>query len=329
MILADKIIALRKKNGWSQEELAEKMDVSRQSVSKWEGAQSVPDLDKIVRLSQIFGVTIDFLLKDEYEEVEYTEETAEPEKMNVRRVTMEEANDFLDVKEATGKWIALAVFMCIISPVCLMLLAVAQELHMIPISENAAAGMGVIALLLIIATAVAIFIFCGMQTNRFEYLKKEVFETEYGVIGMIKERQKQYKDTYTICMAIGTVLSILSVVPLFVALCFTEDDFVMVSCVCLLLFLVGIGVIFFVRAGIVWESLKTLLQEGDYTREKKRSGKVLEAFENIYWLVILAAYLGYSFYTFNWARSWIIWPVAGILYAVAEEIISAFCGRKE
>ena len=47
MILADKIIELRKKAGYSQEELAEKMGVSRQSVSKWEGALSIPDLDKI------------------------------------------------------------------------------------------------------------------------------------------------------------------------------------------------------------------------------------------------------------------------------------------
>ena len=45
MILADKITELRKKRGWSQEELAEKVDVTRQSVSKWESAQSTPDLD--------------------------------------------------------------------------------------------------------------------------------------------------------------------------------------------------------------------------------------------------------------------------------------------
>ena len=68
MILADKIIRLRKKNGWSQEELAERLKVSRQSVSKWEGAQSMPDLDKILQLSKIFGVSIDYLLKEEFEE---------------------------------------------------------------------------------------------------------------------------------------------------------------------------------------------------------------------------------------------------------------------
>lgn len=65
MILADKIINLRKKNGWSQEELAERLGVSRQSVSKYEGAQSVPDLDKILKLSEIFGVTTDYLIKDD------------------------------------------------------------------------------------------------------------------------------------------------------------------------------------------------------------------------------------------------------------------------
>ena len=47
MIFADKLIELRKKNGWSQEELSERLNVTRQSVSKWEGAQSIPDLDKI------------------------------------------------------------------------------------------------------------------------------------------------------------------------------------------------------------------------------------------------------------------------------------------
>ena len=69
MILADKIIENRKKNGWSQEELANKLGVSRQSVSKWESAQAVPDLKKILQLSEVFGVSTDYLLKDEVEEL--------------------------------------------------------------------------------------------------------------------------------------------------------------------------------------------------------------------------------------------------------------------
>ena len=77
MILADKIIQLRKKNGWSQEELAEKLGVSRQAVSKWEGAQATPDLNKLLAMSRLFGVTTDYLLKDDMEAEEYAQSTDE------------------------------------------------------------------------------------------------------------------------------------------------------------------------------------------------------------------------------------------------------------
>lgn len=89
MIFAEKLVQMRKKAGWSQEELAAQMNVSRQSVSKWEGAQSIPDLEKIIHLSKLFNVSTDYLLKDE----------------------MEEANAFLSVKEETSKIIANGVFL--------------------------------------------------------------------------------------------------------------------------------------------------------------------------------------------------------------------------
>jgi len=58
MILAEKISEERKKNGWSQEELAEKLSVSRQSVSKWESGQSVPDLNRILEMARIAGLDV-------------------------------------------------------------------------------------------------------------------------------------------------------------------------------------------------------------------------------------------------------------------------------
>ena len=62
MILGEKIAVLRKQNGWSQEDLAEQLQISRQSVSKWESGASIPDLDRIVKLSALFGVSTDYLL---------------------------------------------------------------------------------------------------------------------------------------------------------------------------------------------------------------------------------------------------------------------------
>ena len=64
MTLAEKILSLRTQRGMSQDDLAEKLEVSRQSVSKWETAQSTPDLDKIIKLANLFGVTVDELVRE-------------------------------------------------------------------------------------------------------------------------------------------------------------------------------------------------------------------------------------------------------------------------
>lgn len=63
MDFSEKLLTLRKANDMTQEQLAEKLDVSRQSVSKWESGQATPDLEKIVALSTVFNVTTDYLLK--------------------------------------------------------------------------------------------------------------------------------------------------------------------------------------------------------------------------------------------------------------------------
>ena len=135
MILAEKIAEQRKKNGWSQEELAEKLSVSRQSVSKWESAQSVPDLNRVLKLAEIFGVATDYLLKDEIETTQNITdfETTENAK-NVRKVTMEEANDFISHRKKTVPIVALGVSLCIASPVVLIALAGLSEKA--GISEN-------------------------------------------------------------------------------------------------------------------------------------------------------------------------------------------------
>ena len=114
MILAEKISEGRKKNGWSQEELAEKLSVSRQSVSKWESGQSVPDLNRILEMARIFGVTTDYLLKDEIEEAENVDGFKSTESSKkLRKVTTEEADEFLRIKTKTSPIIAYGVYLCV------------------------------------------------------------------------------------------------------------------------------------------------------------------------------------------------------------------------
>ncbi len=326
MILADKIIMLRKKNGWSQEELAEKMDVTRQSVSKWESAQSTPDLAKILQLSGLFGVSTDYLLKDELEEAEYTNDVQETSA--VRRVSIEEANEFLQVKEFTAKRIAFGTFLCIFSPVLLMVLAAGSETGNFPISENFAGGFGLIVMFLLVAAAAAMFISCGAKTGPFEYLEKQVFETEYGVTGMVKERQKQYRDRYTRYNVLGTCICILSVIPLFAGAFLSENDLFMICMLSVMMIFVGIGVVFFITAGIRWASMQKLLQEGDYTREKKKYSSVTGVVSTVYWLVVVAGYLLLSFVLDDWENTWVIWPVAGVIYAAVMVVCNALGSNK-
>ena len=123
MILADKITEERKKNGWSQEELANQLGVSRQAVSKWESAGAVPDLQRILQMSELFCVSTDYLLKDEMkaENITYHEST-ESYAETLKKVTMENANEFLDMKRNGSKVMANATSMCISSPILLICL---------------------------------------------------------------------------------------------------------------------------------------------------------------------------------------------------------------
>ena len=238
MIFADKLIALRKKAGWSQEELAQQLNVSRQSVSKWEGAQSIPDLDKIVQLSRIFGVSTDYLLKDELE----AQETAEPEPEQPvrRRVSLEEASRYLGLRKQAAPWLALATFLCVLSPITLILLAGLSE-YTARISENVAGGIGLCVLILLVAAAVGIFLMCGAKAKPFAFLETEPFETEYGVSGMVRQRRQEFEPTANRLNLIGTILCIVSVLPLFAAMCLSRSDLTYIVAVCLLLGFVALA----------------------------------------------------------------------------------------
>lgn len=320
MILADKIIMLRKKNGWSQEELAAKVNVSRQSVSKWEGALSVPELGKVLELSGIFGVSTDFLLKDELGEEDYSAQAQQENSACARRVTMQQANEFLRIKRFTAKRIALAVFMCIVSPIALVILSAVSESPIQGISENLAAAVGLIALLLTVAGAVAIFIFCGMKAAGFRFLDEDEIETEYGVSGMVKARMEKYRRTYTKFNIIGACCCILAAVPLLAVTILSENDLYAACAISATLVAAGIGVIFFTVCGVNNAAMKRLLQEGDYSKTAKRQRKQTGSIGAVYWLVTVAVYLLCFFTLRDWETSWVIWPVAGVLFAAVMTV---------
>ena len=321
MILADKIMTLRKKAGWSQEELAQQLNVTRQSVSKWEGAQSVPDLDKIVQMSRIFGVSTDYLLKDELEELEPVSSLAEQPPR--RRVSMEEASRYLELRCAAAPKLALATFLCVISPITLILLGGLSE-YSARITENTAAGIGLIVLIVLVAAAVGIFLSSSAQVREFAFLETEPFETEYGVSGMVRQRRQDFQPAANRLNLVGTLLCIVSVLPLFLSLCLSGSDLMYVGAVCLLLGFVALACLAFVYVGTQTGAMEKLLEEGDYTRQRKSKSRLVGTVSVCYWLVVTAIFMFYTFGPFGNGQakySWFIWAIGGVLYAAVMAVL--------
>lgn len=326
MILAEKIMELRKKNGWSQEELAEQVHVSRQSVSKWESGASIPDLSKILLLSEAFGVSTDYLLRDDIEETQkaeaFVEETVEKAAgvEIIYKISLDEAKEYIKDRRFAAKRIGAGVVLCILSPVILIYLASMAEYGKIGISEDVAGGLGIAALILLVIPAVALFITTGMKMEKYQYIDTEIIELEYGVTGIIKEKKQGDSERYTLGIVIGVSLCIISILPLVVMGAFGFPDYLLVTGIVLLFLIVAAAVYLLIQVCMARETYDRLLQEGEFTVRVKKTKREPEKWATIYWALVTAVYLGYSLYTFDWGRSWIIWPVAAVFSAVLKAI---------
>lgn len=324
--IGKRIISLRKNKNMTQVDLADKLGISYQAVSSWERGATIPDLDKILKMSQLFGVSTDFLLKDEIEETIPLEEVDGGEES--RSISPEEANTYMDLVKAVSGKMAAAISLLILSPISLILLGGMSEYYSM-MTEDMAGGIGMVILLVMVAIGVAVLILNGMKLSKYEYLEQEEISLQYGVQGIVEKKREEYEEKYRTNIVIGVVLCILGVIPLMLAAGFKADDFVAVCCVDILLVFVAVAVNFFVRSGMIYGSYEKLLQTGDFTPDKKRVGKKLSYLPGIYWCTATAIYLAISFYTMRWDTSWIIWPVAGVLYAAVYGICGAIAKRKE
>ncbi|MBO5513868.1 MAG: helix-turn-helix transcriptional regulator [Mogibacterium sp.] len=329
MILADKIIENRKKNGWSQEELADKLGVSRQSVSKWEGAQAVPDMKKIVMMSELFGVSTDYLLRDEIENADPSESTPIDSGLEetVRSVSLEEASSFLENNERAASRISTGVMMCILAPVLLILIGGLAEADFIGISDATAGVGGTAILIVIVAIAVGLFVREGIRNKPYEYLDNTAIDTEYGVSGMVKERRDSYAETHSRLLIIGIMMCIIGAVPMLViemTKYSNNTDLLPIVGVAMMLVIIAVGVKLIVLTCIRQGGYDRLLEEGDYTRLNKKAGK----YDGIYWAVATVVYLGWSFITMRWELTWIVWPIAGVLFVSYREVMKAIVRSK-
>ena len=215
MRLGQKIADLRKKNNLSQEGLAEKMNVSRQAVSKWESEQSIPDIEKIVNLSELFGVTTDYLLKSGEPSFELkNEDINDKDKLPV--LSDELVKKYLAASQKSSKLRALAIALIIFSPVwicfaCILSIFFDHDSHYeTPLTFTISLS-GYVAAIITIAIALGLFIYSLLNMREFKQIKKQHFD-------LTEERKKleftiklfhQNNDKYVVFASILAVLSII------------------------------------------------------------------------------------------------------------------------
>ncbi|TQV73190.1 helix-turn-helix transcriptional regulator [Aliikangiella marina] len=312
MILADKIIKLRKQFAWSQEELADKMGVSRQSVSKWESTNSIPDLNKIIKLAEIFGVTTDYLLKDNIETIESINGEVEP---TINSISLNQANRYVDMKNTMSFIIVKGVLLCLFSVVPLFYLLSLVQTQQMDIDSNTATVSGIIIMLVMVTFGVSFFVRTGQFSNELASIEEDEFELEYGVKSIFKEKLEMITSSYHQKLSIGIALFILSVVPfLYVAITNGSTEKIL-TMLCVLFFMIGAGLYIIIPASAQYNAYSLLIKEGDYHPREKDKNKNIEALAAFYWPLLVAIYLGWSFWTMQWGVTWIVFPVGAVLFA--------------
>ncbi|MBP3268848.1 MAG: helix-turn-helix domain-containing protein [Ruminococcus sp.] len=329
MILADKIIELRKKNGMTQDELAEKMEVSRQSVSKWEGAQSVPDLNRILKMSEIFGVSTDYLLKDDIEQPEFTDTD---EKEIYPRLSLEKADEYIKAKKSAAVRKAAAVLLFIVSLVPFITMgAMGEDAKQWAGADDILAGIGMVIMLAIIAAGAVVMSKASGILKPFEYIENGDFSPEYGVEGMARDKKTAFaaeesKSTLkcVLCWIAGVALLVL------LGVIFDGAGSLCESFGLSALIISGaVGTFSAVKADEISEGYDALLREGifspDPDNEKKDNNFSIMT---VYWVIVAAVYFGFSFFTNNWGRSWVILLIGAIL-SVAVSEFAKLRGRRK
>lgn len=326
MIMSEKIMSLRKKMGWSQEELANELNVSRQSVSKWETGVSIPDMAKIVMMSEVFGVTTDYLLKEgaNDEILELNSSSQEITSSDIKKdykkegktfVTIEEADAYLDLEKKNSLEVGFGVALCIWSSIILIILESISESKPNVLRESLASAIGVSIMFIMIAIAVYIFFTRASRAEKFSYIEKEVLELAYGVEASIKRKKEAYAHIGDMNIALGVVAIILGVIPVVVASSMDLEETYMGASVGLMLFMIGIDVMTIIKASSIKSSFKKILEDEESRVYRKLVKKEIGCLPGVFFSTVTAIYLGYSFITEDWSRSWIIWPVASVGFA--------------
>ncbi|GAA6206619.1 MULTISPECIES: helix-turn-helix transcriptional regulator [Thalassotalea] len=321
MILAEKIIKLRKQLSWSQEELAEKMDVSRQSVSKWESTNSIPDLNKVIKLAEIFDVSTDYLLKDDIEIPDLQSDGKEPGSV---QINLEQALHYVETKRLVSSLITKGVVFCISSVIPLFFFLAMAQTGRLNMTGNVAAVAGIVSILLMVSVAVSYFIKTNQYQAEIDSIENEPFELSYGVHSVFQEKLKDFQNIYHFRLSLGIFMFIISFVPLLVASMFMQGEGLTLMMLIVLFIIIAIGICIVSPVSAKFDAYNNILKDNVKETEKSKRAKRAEKLAAFYWPLLVAIFLGWSLWTMDWGVTWIIWPVGAVLFAALIGLMELF-----
>ena len=242
-----------------------------------------------------------------------------------KQITMtdSEVERYLQVSKDTGKQIALGVAIILLGVANLIFVNALADRGVL--AERVGQAIGVGGLLLLIALAVYIFIMAGMKSERYENLETTTVKIDPYLHDRIAQMKEDYRPSFARSIAGGVALILLSVVGLVTVaiLDIGEESAVMLMVVGLLV-AVALAVGLFISAGTKMEAYDKLLNEGDYTRQHKAGNTIAEKISGPYWMFVVTIYLTWSFLGSAWYISWVVFPIAGVLFGLISVVSASF-----
>ena len=236
-------------------------------------------------------------------------------------MTDQDVERYFAVIRESGKQVAGGVGMILGGVAILILLQSIADLGII--SEKVAQALGVGGLLLLIAIAVYLFIMAGVKTDRYENLETKPVNIDPYLRDRIKLQKDEYLPVFGRTIAAGVFLILLGVIVLVtIGILDIGRVFLLQISVVGLFAMIAIATTLFITGGTKMGAFDKLLNEGDYTRQKKADANFMEPFAGLYWMLVLGGYLAWSFIGNAWAISWVVWPISGVLFAALSNLRS-------
>lgn len=273
--------------------------------------------------NEAIGIVIsEFGNLDEVSDVLGINQEVTTQQTDVRTIDLTQVKQYLDdVKSITPK-LAFGTMLPILSPV-MILMAMAFHYFSDSLDETRAAMVGLILLISVVAIGVYFIVRANQDLSEYEVYKSDQIHLDYTAKQFLQNERVQIQKNYRNKLSLSVALYILSVIPLFITIAWIghEEYGYILFAVSALLVIVALSTYNWMVADGPNTAVKVLLQQDEYHPSNKHKLAKYEKITNVYWAIVLAIFLIWSFVGSAWGRSWIIWPIAGVIYWVVEAVI--------